>query len=277
MGILTDAGRVVRDLPVGRKLAVGFGVVAVVVVTLVSSMFVAINGLSAAAENGRAANARHDAARSGQHAAAVMRGNQLSYVAANGTGRQAFESSTSSFEVALNDLRTHAQTPVEAALISKIATGYQTFLSTDQFVWSAVQDNEDQVAHNFTLGAASLDFGFMAADADLFAEQALMDQLEAAEETARDQDEIQLRAAAMGVLALTLVAGASWYITGLIRNPLLSLQLAAEEAAAGDLSAVAEVRGVDETGKLAHAFNTMLRELRSREQALLEEHRKQQR
>ncbi len=273
----TDLDHFTRDLSVGRKLALGFGAVGIVVIALVASMFIAINGFSAAAGNGQAANERHDAARSLQHAAAAMRASQLSYVAGMGEGRQEFESSTRDFEQSLDQLREHAMTPVEDALIVKIATGYQTFLSTDQFVWVEVQAGNHDVARNLTLGAASLDFGFMAADADLFAEQALFDQTEANERIAREQDEIQLRAAAMGVLAVTLVAGASWYITGRIRDPLLALQGAAEQAADGDLTAVADVHGDDETGRLAHSFNTMLRELRSREQALLDEHRKQQR
>lgn len=276
MAILTEVRRFSHSLSVGKKLGTGFGAIGAITAVLALLMFSAIGALTASAEAGQDAYERREAAKELELAAALMRTTELTYVADHANGRDAFENSTHEFEVALAQLRGQSNSGAETALLNKISTGYQTFLLADQIIWDAVLTGDHEVAHRLTLGAAALNFGFMAADTEAYAEQTRFDQLEASHDLALKGLEIRIRIAALGVLALVLVAAASWYMTGLIRDPLLALQRAAEQAADGDLGTVAEVHGADEIGRLAAAFNTMLRQLNMRELALLDEHRRQQ-
>ena len=60
----------------------------------------------------------------------------------------AFDQAASQFEAALNDLRNSSGDRVERALIQKIATGYQTFLATDQMIVGALQAGHSELAVN---------------------------------------------------------------------------------------------------------------------------------
>ncbi len=273
MGALTDRGRSIRaNLAVGQKLAVGFGLVAVVLVVLVAVTFVAIARLDAANATEDRAIEQVNAATDVQHRAAVMRAEQLTYVTSPGQTRAAYEAAARSFETALDELRITAATPTERALVNKISTGYQTFLAIDQFVWQALLDGNTTAAHNYVFGAAALDFGFMAADADTFVAEAVRTQRQTSIDFVETRDQTRVVVAALGILALVLVAGASRGIARLIRDPLLEVQRAAVQAADGNLEAEAPVHGCDEIGTLATAFNSMLRQLRHRESKMIEQH-----
>jgi diguanylate cyclase (GGDEF)-like protein len=165
---------------------------------------------------------------------------------------------------------------VEAALIQKISTGYQTFLVTDQLIWSALQEKKTLLARNLTLGAEKLDFGFMAEDASQFAERAERSRVEAIDNFHDASTNARTLGIALGLAALVVMWLASFCITRLIRDPLHKVQLAAERAAEGDLDAAADVDSNDETGRLARAFNSMLEKLRVREETLLADHRRQE-
>jgi HAMP domain-containing protein len=79
-----------------------------------------------------------------------------------------------------------------------------------------------------------------------------------------------------GIGALLLVVLLSILITRAIRDPLARVQEAAERAAAGDLDAEVGITTADETGLLACAFDSMLGNLRNREQLLRVDHRRQE-
>ncbi|MEY2552290.1 MAG: hypothetical protein QOC57_150, partial [Ilumatobacteraceae bacterium] len=125
-------------------------------------------------------------------------------------------------------------------------------------------------------GAENLDFGFMADDATQFADRAEQSRVQAVESFHHSSSQARTLGIALGVAALLVMTVASWCITRLIRDPLHKVQMAAERAADGDLDAVADVHGDDETGRLARAFNSMLAKLRLREETLLADHRRQE-
>jgi len=267
--------RFAKNRSVGQKLAMGFAAAGAVVVLLVGATVWSIGRVETANAIQQRASEGRQVASDLRFAASDMRAEQLAYVIANGTDRSRFEASLNRFERSLDELRRHADIPLEAAMITKISTGYQAFLATDQLIWSGIQQGNLDIAHNLTLGAEQLAFGFMAADATTYSEQSAL--LEGSAQISFDDTTSHLRMAALslGVFALTLAIAASWMITHSIRRPLLQLEYAAGRAAAGDLSAAAPIDGEDETGKLATAFNFMLRELRAREVTLVEEHRRQ--
>ncbi|MFV2039507.1 MAG: hypothetical protein ACC660_04635, partial [Acidimicrobiales bacterium] len=117
------------DLAVGQKLGIGFGLVGLVAIVLVLVTFLAIGRLDSAVEVEDGAIDRVQAATNVQHRAALMRAEQLAYVASDGRTRDAYESAASNFEVALDTLRSTASSPAQDALVVKISTGYQTFLA----------------------------------------------------------------------------------------------------------------------------------------------------
>lgn len=268
--------RRIVDLPVGRKLVIGFGASTLLLTLVIACLVLTVNRLGAANHTVSLANSRSQAADELRFAAADMRAAQQAYVLNGRTGRAAFDQSLSHFEAALDTLRGKAGDPVERALIQKIATGYQTFLVTDQLIWSALQENRTVLATNLTLGAEKLDFSFIADDASQFADRAEESRLLAIDRFKDASSQAYGLAIALGVLALFVMIVASRWITHLIRDPLHKVQLAAERAAEGDLDAVADVSGNDETGRLARAFNSMLAKLRLREEALLADHRRQE-
>lgn len=66
-----------------------------------------------------------------------------------------------------------------------------------------------------------------------------------------------LALAGIGALALAVGLGLAWFLAGSIARPLRSLAAATEQAAAGDLSATADITGSREQREVATAFNTM--------------------
>ncbi len=100
-----------------------------------------------------AAAARSQAADQLQIVAGQLHTAQLAYVLDWPTTRTQFEQASSQFEAVLQNLRESADDPVAQTLIHKIATGYQTFLATDQLIWDALQSGAPVLARNLTLGA----------------------------------------------------------------------------------------------------------------------------
>ncbi len=269
--------RRVQDVPVGRKLFTGFAALTLVLGLVVTCLFITVDRLGDANEAiVHVAAKRSELADHLRFAAADVRGAQQAYVL-NGPGaRDAFDQATSRFEENLAAVRGQLDDEVERTLIRKIATGYQTFLSTDLLIWQALKNGNQRLAQNLTIGAESLAFGFLAEDAEKLADRADQDRLAA--EAAFNATSARARDLGIGlsITALVVMGLASWVITRLIRNPLHRVQLAAERAAEGDLSAEADVDSDDETGRLARAFNTMLEKLRHRELTLLADHHRQE-
>jgi len=267
----------VADVPVGRKLFTGFAALTVVLMLVVMCLFLTVARLGDAnAAIVEVASRRSETADHLRFNAADLRATQQAYVLAGGVGRTDFDQAATRFETTLDAMRTLTDDPVEDTLVRKIATGYQTFLGTDQMIWEALQGSDFELARNLTLGAESLAFGFMAEDAEKLAAQADEDRLAAEAAFERTSQRARDFGVALAVLALGVMLLASWVITRLIRNPLHRVQQAAERAAAGDLSAEADVDSDDETGRLARAFNSMLGSLRQREELLLADHRRQE-
>lgn len=264
------------DLPVGSKLLIGFGALTILLTLVVASLVLTVNRLGSANERVGVANARSQAADRLRFAAADMRAAQQAYVLGGSDSRADFDRSLTRFEASLDELRVTASDLVEQALIQKIATGYQTFVVTDQLIWSALQENRTMLARNLTLGAEKLDFGFMAEDASQFAERAEVSRLAAIDKFQQASSQARALGLLLGLVAFVFMTLASYCITRLIRDPLHKVQLAAERAAEGDLDAAADVDSNDETGRLARAFNSMLSKLRLREEALLADHRRQE-
>ena len=267
----------VIDLPVGRKLFVGFAALTCVLALVIGCLLLTVSRLGAA--NDHIVGVAADRSQSADHlrfAAAELRAAQQAYVLAGSATRTQFDRAADQFETALQDLRQSGGDPVARALIQKIATGYQTFLGTDQLIWEALQSGNQVLARNLTLGAESLAFGFMADDASKFAESAEAGRLDAVARFRDTSSDARALGVVLGIVALVVMTLASWAITKLIRDPLHRVQQAAERAAEGDLEAEADVNGDDETGRLARAFNSMLSKLRLREETLLADHRRQE-
>ncbi|MCU1360398.1 MAG: hypothetical protein JWN99_1687 [Ilumatobacteraceae bacterium] len=280
MGTSTESrslGQRVVDVPVGRKLFIGFATLTCVLGLVIGCLFLTVARLGNA--NDRivdVAGARSEAASHLRFAAAELRAAQQAYVLDWPTTRAPFDQAVGGFEAALQELRDSGGDPVERALIQKIATGYQTFLATDQLIWEALQSGQSLLARHLTLGPESLAFGFMAADATTVAGLAETGRVAAVTSFDSTSRHARVLGIALGVIALIVMTLASWVITKLIRDPLLRVQQAADRAADGDLEAEADVHGDDETGRLARAFNSMLSKLRLREETLLAEHRRQE-
>jgi diguanylate cyclase (GGDEF)-like protein len=267
----------VIDLPVSKKLFIGFAWLTGVLVLVLGCLFLTVDRLGQANNRIVAGTAvRSDAADHLRFAAAELRAAQQSYVMSWPTGHSQFDEATGQFEASLQNLREAGGDPVQSALVEKIATGYQTFLATDQLIWQALQAGDATLAKNLTLGPENLAFSFMAHDATAYAEFADEAQADAVTNFAQTSADAQALGVILGFIALAVMLTASWVITRLIRDPLHRVQLAAERAAEGDLEAEADVTGDDETGRLAQAFNSMLRKLRLREETLLAEHSRQE-
>ncbi len=267
----------VIDLPVGRKLFTGFAALTSVLALVIACLFLTVARLSTANHNVvEVSAARAQSADELQIAAAELHAQQQAYVLGWPTSRTQFEQASSQFEQAIQKLRESARNPAGDALIHKIATGYQTFVDTDQLIWQALQSGDDVLARNLALGAESLAFGFLADDASKLSALADSGRLEAVAHFESTSSDARTFGLALGALALIVMTLASWAITKLIRDPLHRVQLAAERAAEGDLQAEADVAGDDETGRLARAFNSMLDKLRLREETLIAEHRRQE-
>ncbi len=264
------------DLSVGRKLFHAFASLTVLFGVVVGCLFLTVSRLGEA--NHQIVDVTHQrlqAADQLRFAASDLRAAQQAYLLRADAQRSEFELASNRFDESLNRLSRSVKGPVELALVAKISTGYQTFLQTDLLIWQASQAGNSTVAANMALGPESLAFGFIAADTATLVAYIEGDRLIAVSDFRHTSSEARNLGIALGVAALMVMAFSSWAITRLIRNPLQRVQEAAERAANGDLDAVADVRGADETGRLAEAFNTMLSKLRLREATLRAEHHRQ--
>lgn len=261
---------------VGARLGLAGTVIGLVVVGLMVLTLVAETRLDAAAQELDGAADRAEAATRLTAAAADLRAAQLAYVAGGREMRGDYESATVAFETALADLRDAATDPVDDALLTKIATGYQTFTATDGLIWDELTSGDSAIATNLALGAEGLAYGFLADDAAAFVDRSLA--LEARADADREATGrlVERLTLILGLGALVLVVVTIRIVTRAIRDPLLEVQQAAEAAAGGNLDVVVADSGDDETARLARAFNVMLRRLRAREESLLTEHRRQE-
>ena len=267
----------VVNLPVGRKMFIGFGALTCVLALVIGCLFFTVARLGAANnEIVTVAAKRVQSADELRVAAAELHASQQSYVFNWPAPRTGFEEAASKFETALQGLRQNGRGPVAEALIHKLATGYDTFRLTDQLILEALQAGESTLARNLTNGPESLAFGFMADDATKLSNVAEAGRIQAIADFQNTSAAARILGAALGLIALVVMLLASWLITKLIRDPLHRVQRAAERAAEGDLQAEADVFGEDETGRLARAFNSMLGKLRLREETLIAEHGRQE-
>jgi diguanylate cyclase (GGDEF)-like protein len=267
----------VIDLPVGRKLFIGFAALTTVLALVVACLFLTVARLGEANDRiVKVAAVRSESADHLRFAAAELRASQQAYVLGWPSNRSQFDEAAGQFEAALQNLRSSGGDPVEQAAVQKIATGYQTFLATDQLIWEALQAGDPALARNLTLGPESLAFGFMADDASIYATLADTARINAVDHFKATSVDARTLGVVLGFLALIVMLVASWVITKLIRDPLHRVQRAAERAAEGDLEAEADVNGDDETGRLARAFNSMLSKLRLREETLLADHHREE-
>lgn len=265
------------DLPVGRKLFIGFAALTSVLALVIACLFLTVARLGEANDSiVKVASVRSEAADHLRFAAAELRASQQAYVLAWPSSRSGFDESAGQFEAALQSLRQSGGDPVEQAVVLKISTGYQTFLATDQMIWTALQAGDPALARNLALGPESLAFGFMADDTTIYGDLADIAREQAIDHFAATSQEARTFGIILGLLALVVMLAASWVITKLIRDPLHRVQRAAERAAEGDLQAEADVSGDDETGRLALAFNSMLSKLRLREETLLADHHREE-
>src|SRR5258706_6757296 len=267
----------VVNLPVGRKMFIGFGALTCVVALVIGCLFFTVARLGAANnEIVQVAEKRAQSADQLRVAAAELHATQQGYVFNWPTSRAQFDEASSRFEDSLQDLRVSSGGPVAQALIHKVATGYDTFRQTDQLILEALQAGDGPLARNLTNGAESLAFGFMADDATHLSAVAESGRLDAIADFQHTSANARVLGVVLGIIALVVMLLASWLITKLIRDPLHRVQLAAERAAEGDLQAEADVVGDDETGRLARAFNSMLAKLRLREETLIADHQRQE-
>src|ERR1700682_3790947 len=116
--------RRVVDLPVGRKLFIGFGALTCVLALVIGCLFLTVTRLSSANDHiVDVAATRLRAADQLRVAAAELRAAQQAYVLDPTSSRAGFNEADSRFESALDQLRI-GNAPVEEALIHKIATGH---------------------------------------------------------------------------------------------------------------------------------------------------------
>ncbi|HSK78961.1 MAG TPA: methyl-accepting chemotaxis protein [Thermoanaerobaculia bacterium] len=80
------------------------------------------------------------------------------------------------------------------------------------------------------------------------------------------------RQAAIGVAALVLLAGLVAWAARQIARPVVELDEAARRAAAGDLETPVRIESDDEVGSLGRSFDTMLKEVRTRQQTIEKDH-----
>jgi signal transduction histidine kinase len=72
------------------------------------------------------------------------------------------------------------------------------------------------------------------------------------------------------LLIIVFGAGLSFYLSGVITRPIISLRNAAEKIASGELNTRAEIKSKDEIGELAVDFNNMVKEMQTRTRKLSE-------
>ena len=290
--------RFLRNVPVGRKLLLGFGTVAVLLFVSLGVQLLSVRGMERSSHEAiDISTAKVRAADDLRSAAAVVRAAQLAYVVDGGAARAVASEGESaraegvasltrvratyteafrSFDEALGALRSSATNAVERSLAVRVETSVDTFRSIDQFIWESVADDNLSRARELALGPESLAFEHISSDAADFAVEARASAAAAAVDVRATVRTSQQAALVGAFVTIVLVALLSITITRSIRNPLTSVQEAAERAAHGDLTGEVSISGDDETGRLASAFNTMLGNLRQREQVMRNESRRQE-
>ena len=290
--------RFLSNVPVGRKLLLGFGTVAVLLFVSLGLQLVSVRGMERSSHEAIDISiAKVRAADDLRSAAAEVRAAQLAYVVDGGAARAVategesaraegvaslareratYTDAVRSFDEALGALRSSATNATERGLAARVETSVETFRTIDQFIWESIADDNGSRARELALGPESLAFEHISSDAADFAVEARVSAASAAANVRSTVRTSQQAALVGAFVTIVLVALLSVTITRSIRNPLTSVQQAAERAAHGDLSGEVSISGDDETGRLASAFNTMLGNLRHRELVMREESRRQE-
>jgi diguanylate cyclase (GGDEF)-like protein len=292
------ARRFLRNLPVGKKLLLGFGTVAGLLFVSLGLQLVSVHKMDQSSH--QAIDISAAKVRSGddlRSAAAEVRAAQLAYVVDGGAARAVasegeaaradavasltrersnYSEAVRAFDESLVSLRASATNTIERGLATRVETSFETFRTIDQFIWESIAGDNAARARELALGPESLAFEHISSDAADYATEARTLAASSAVNVRSTVSRSQEAALLGALVTIILVVLLSITITRSIRNPLTSVQQAAERAAHGDLSGEVSISGEDETGRLASAFNTMLGNLRQRELVMREESRRQE-
>ncbi|MEP6661110.1 MAG: diguanylate cyclase [Acidimicrobiales bacterium] len=253
----------VRNLPVGRRLGLGFGGVLLLLCAVLAVEFRSFLLLDQQAERITLRYVPIAAGADGLRVdVAKLHGAQTSYVLDGGVSRPAFEQQALQIQQDMADLGRKAGDGRSASLLAKMQSEIEAFLRIDATIAAAVQQHDQALAQSFVLGPGRLTVGYLDDDAQSLADFARQDQETATDLFGATERRAWLLLLCLGAAAIVLGALVAVAIARTIRRPLTKLESAARQAAHGDLDVVVESTSNDETGRLISAFNTMVSGLR---------------
>jgi methyl-accepting chemotaxis protein len=250
-----------NSLTVRAKLTSGFGAVAaLLLLTLVVSLFAVQRLQSAAHTLGGRSAAQVQAADDVAKAGSDLSGWESANVLAGGAESGDLDASIAQLRHALSVLRSRAANPEQVALVTKLDTQFTTFVALDRLIRSSLREGATERARELALGPVLLDYGNIAEDAGTFAEIARQSQSAQVQAGNRIGDRARWILLGLALIALSLSILVAFAVSRAILGRTRVLLEAAEAVAGGDLTRVVD-QSDDELGRLARAFNTMVKSL----------------
>ena len=268
----------IRNMPVGRKLASSFGLVCLLLLALLA---VGLNGISAvkSAENNITGNVgpKQRASLDLKFQAAELNGWQNAYLLDDGKSRASFEKSAASFQNSLNTLSALSRDAGDRASVTQIRTAFTGFMSLDKTIEGALKSGDKARAQQIALGPEIGRYAKLTASIDGYVKQAQDEWVVSTGNAASSASSARLMMIGAGVAAIVLAVILAFLITRAITGGLrpvmermfslrdhdaAEMTAALERMAQGDLTVGVEpvtepipAPGSDEIGRVAQATN----------------------
>ena len=268
----------IRNLSVGRKLGLSFGLVCVLLLALLG---VGINGISSvkSAESNITTNVgpKQQASFNLKFEAAEVNGWQNAYLLDDGHSRPQFVKATALFQHDLNALSARSRDAGDRASVSQIRSAFAGFISTDSTVYGAIKAGDQARARQIALGPEIQQYGKLTTAIDGYVTQAQQEWVVSTGDASKAASSAKTMMIAAGVVAIILAIALALLITRAITRGLRAvmerlfslrdhdaadLTAALEQMAEGNLTvevaaATDEIPhpGNDEIGQTAQATN----------------------
>jgi methyl-accepting chemotaxis protein len=251
------------DLPLARKLALGFGVVlaltaAIIVYGQVSYghleseyATVAHKDLSKIVQGGEA-----KAALSDTHFA------QTATVVTHGEAKGDYADDLAVLKKQLTAMERASNEPSDLANVRAIEKALATFEATNAKLFKAVDANDAARAEKIVGGAADEAADGVMGAIEKYIKDATADQNTAAAAYAKTESNAKRTSLILGVIALLVSAGIAFVLARELTRRLRGVSAAAEALAEGDVDQDVAVSGRDEVGRTAGALQALVNHLR---------------
>ncbi len=251
-----------RNLSVGKKLYASFALVVVLLVAVAAVSIRGIGTLSSATHGITDVSApKYNAASALKFDVATLIAWQTTYILDKGNSHPQFVKQAAVVRAGLAHLGTLSTDDHDRASLAIVDRAFNRYLQSNVPVWKAAKSGDTAAAAKLGWAAVPA-YNRLVGSLTSYEKQAadeVTGKIATFNSTTSSTKQLSLIVSAIAVL---LASGLAFLIARAIRRPLVKVQRAAEQVAAGDLTVEVDVHSTDEVGQTAVAFQQMVESFR---------------